>query len=402
MLHTLPPKVSWRSALLWGLGATLALRVGLGAIMSISWITARPHLPLDSPAYRAAFGDLPIPSTIPGELLLSVWTRWDAVHHLNLAMKGYLEVPPGDSVFYPLYAVLTRLVATCTGAGYLLSGLVVSSLAAVCAIACLYRLAGSAFGTQAARWSVVALSVYPTAVFLIAPFTESLFLALTMAAFIAAYDGKWLVVGILGLLASLTRGPGLLTTVPLAIIGIQQWSVMEHDRKASHVALVAVALGLTLAGGLGFLAWRSTLGFLPVSESLRTYSGLELVDPITGLVSAVAQWARVPEFNNTFDLASALTFLGACALLAAHPRWRRWDWLAYMVVNMLFLLGKRSFEASSLQSMSRYVLALFPAFIVVGDWLAGQGSRVRFAYVAVSCAALVTMSALYSLWVFIG
>jgi hypothetical protein len=317
-------------------------------------------------------------------------------------MKGYFQVPPGDSVFYPLYAMLTRLVATCTGAGYVLSGLVVSSLATMCAMACLYRLADTAFGSQAARWSVVALCVFPTAVFLVAPFTESLFLALTMGAFIAAYDGKWLVVGILGLLASLTRGPGLLTAVPLAVIGIQQWSVMERDRSASHAALVAVALGLTIAGGLGFLAWRSAFGFLPVTESLRTYSGLELVDPITGLASAVAQWVRAPQFNNTFDLASGLTFLGMCALVAAHPRWRRWDWLSYMVVNMLFLLSKRSFEASSLQSMSRYVLAFFPAFIVVGDWLAGQGSRVRLVYVAASCAALLTVSALYSLWVFIG
>jgi hypothetical protein len=370
--------------------------------MAAAWLVVRPYLPLGTAAYIQAYGGLPVPANIPDEVLLGVWPRWDAVHYLNLAMRGYFAVSPGDSVFYPLYPALVRVAAPFTGNGYILAGLLVSSLAAVAALACLYRLAESYYGSQAARWSVLALSIYPTALFLVAPFTESLFLALTLGAFLAAYNRKWILAGLLGCLASLTRGPGFLTVVPLGLVALNQWPRGVNQRKTSQALLAGAGLGLTAAGGVAFVVWRSVVGFPSMAETLRRYSGLALVDPLTGLLSALAQWVRVHDLYTTMDLVSLVLFASVCGLLAANPRWRKLDWLAYMVVNLLVFLSKRSVVASSLQSMSRYVLTLFPAFILAGEWLARRGSRARFIYAIVSSVVLVAMTALYPLWVFVG
>lgn len=127
-----------------------------------------------------------------------------------------------------------------------------------------------------------------------------------------------------------------------------------------------------------------------------------MADPLTGLLSALAQWLRVHDLPTTLDAASAVGFIIMIALMAARPRWRRPEWLAFAGANMLLFLSKQSFVASSLQSMSRYVLVLFPAFIVLGDWLSHRNRRIRLIYIAISSIILIALSAAYSLWLFVG
>jgi hypothetical protein len=105
---------------------------------------------------------------------------------------------------------------------------------------------------------------------------------------------------------------------------------------------------------------------------------------------------------TTLEVFSALAFLGLTAAMLGNRRWRRTDWLIYMGVNLSVLLSKHAVRASYLQSLARYVLALFPAFIVVGDWLAHCGPKVRFAYLTLTGTLLIILSTLYALWWFIG
>ena len=65
-------------------------------------------------------------------------------------------------------------------------------------------------GAKSALWTVVFLSVFPTAFFFQAIYSESLFLLLSVACFLAARRGRWALAGAAGFLASLTRNTGLL------------------------------------------------------------------------------------------------------------------------------------------------------------------------------------------------
>jgi hypothetical protein len=104
----------------------------------------------------------------------------------------------------------------------------------------------------------------------------------------------------------------------------------------------------------------------------------------------------------TLEVLSTSIFLGLTVVMLLNPRWRRPEWLAYVFVNLGLFLSKQSLIGSSLQSLPRYVLVLFPCFVVFGDWLASHGQRTRFAYLAGSSAALVVLSMLYALWFFIA
>ena len=392
----------WPAAWGWAVIMVLGLRLALGAVMAGVWLVVRPYLPATIPGDIALTG-----GRVYGRLaeaLLGVWLRWDAVHYLTLAHVGYFQVGVGDSVFYPLYPLLVAAFSPLAGGDYLLAGLVVSTLAATVACAMLYRLTEQAFGPDAARWSILTLALYPTAFFLIAPFTESLFLALTLPAFLAAGARRWWLAGALGALASLVRGPGLLTALALACIA---WRQRPPGRLTTLAGIKSQAAPLAsiilpLAGGAVFILWRAAVGFPSVANVLSVYSGVAFIDPLRGLSLAVVQFIRVHDLPTTLDVISARTFMGVLVAMVAQPRWRRAEWLVYMTANLLVFFSKRSVQAASLQSLARYVLALFPAFIVAGDWLSRRGRKVRFVYTVVSSVGLLGLAVSYSLWWFVG
>ncbi len=393
---------SWRSALKWAVLSTLALRIGLGLVMGTTWMIAKPHLPTETLASGAIYDGLPVPSDAPLDAILGVWVRWDAVHHLNLARLGYFQAPPGDSVFYPLYPALTRLTASLTGGDFILAGLLVSTVACILMLALLYRLAERHHGSETARWSVIVLAIYPLALFLIAPYSESIFIALCLAAFLAAEDRRWWLAGMAGFLAALTRPNGML--IPAGLVFLAWRQARDQSIRLISRQSIPILGGLTLPvlGSLTFLGWRSVSGFASIGQILNDHSGLIMADPLTGLITAIVQWLHVHDLHTTLDVFSALIFIILIILMMVRPRWRRWEWIAFAGANMLLFLSKKSFVASSLQSMSRYVLVLFPAFILLGNLLAQRGRRLRWVYIVISSAGCIALSAAYALWIFIG
>ena len=398
----------WPAAWVWGIALAAALRLGLGVWMGAVWAALKPYLPADRVADPGLYGGLPTYLAFPGDALLGVWVRWDAVHYLNLARLGYFGVSKIDSVFYPLYPGLIYLTSRVTGGDYVFAGLVISTLAAAATFAGLHQLADRQYGAETARWTVAALAVYPTALFLVAPYTEGLFLALTLGALLAAYERRWWWAGGLGALAGLTRGQGILTTAALGWIAWEQWRkegvpfALDGRMVARPLRVIAPGLGLilSLSGGLAYLAWRQAAGLATIGQvASEIYA---LTNPLLGLWYALRQWSAVHDLQTTLDVFSTLAFLGLTAAMLVQARWRRAEWLIYVGINLIAFTAKRNLVASSLQSNSRYVLTLFPAFIVIGDWLARQKPGWRFAYLSASSALLLVFSALYALWWFIG
>jgi hypothetical protein len=159
---------------------------------------------------------------------------------------------------------------------------------------------------------------------------------------------------------------------------------------------------LPIVGGAAFVLWRAAAGFPSLGSVLSQYSGVGFIDPLRGLALAIIQFVRIHDLPTTLDAVSALLFCAMLAAMIAIPRWRKPEWLAYMALNLAVFFSKRSVQAASLQSLARYVLVLFPAFIVLGDWLSRRGHRVRFCYTVVSSIALLVLAVGYSLWWFIG
>ena len=391
----------WRRAAALGIGLAVALRVGLGLVMGAAWVVVRQRISADQVPDISIYGKLTMPGTLLGQAVLGVWPRWDAVQHLNLALRGYVDMTEGSTVFFPLYALLTRAVALVVG-DTIVAGLIVSTIAAAFAFTFLILLGEHVFGREAGEWAAVALAVYPMAVFLIAPFTESLYLALTLGAFLAAYRMRWFAAAGLGALASLTRAPGMAASAAFAVLAWRQRPTPAPGKRSTSLLGVTAAVLAPLAAAAAFLVWRASAGFAPLPVVLGQYVNTTIVDPLTGAFLALRQWLEVHDLPTTLDILSAAGMVAITTLMILRKRWRRPELLVYMLVNLAVLLGRHTEGAPSLKSLSRYVLVLFPAFLVVGDWLATTRRWIRFGYVAISSTVMLILSSLYVFWWFIG
>src|SRR5207248_9164658 len=103
-----------------------------------------------------------------------------------------------------------------SGVALRLSAYVVSATAFVVALVLLHRLVELELGARFARPVLLLVAFWPASFFFSAPYSESLFLAISVGMFYAARTGSWRLAAGLCALATATRPTGLLLLLPLA------------------------------------------------------------------------------------------------------------------------------------------------------------------------------------------
>ncbi len=158
-----------------------------------------------------------------GERLLGIWSHWDGEWYLKIAQKGY-DATDGTSAFFPLYPLLVKLLAFPLGNNHLLAGVLISGGATLALLVLLYELVRRDFDRETGSHTALYLAAFPTAFFFPAIYSEALFLALALGAFLAARHYKnWTITALLVALATLTRSLGILLLIPLAWEWWQQY-----------------------------------------------------------------------------------------------------------------------------------------------------------------------------------
>jgi len=321
--------------------------------------------------------------------LLAPWQRFDTNWYLKIAQRGYAG-DDGSTVYFPLYPALIGLAG-----GSLLAALVVSNLALIGALYLLYRLGAAIADPAAARRAVAYLLLFPTGFFLLAAYTESLFLFFTLGAFLCAARTRWFLAGLFGALAALTRLQGVLIIMPLAFI---VWREIEQVRRTDDLPIVDCVLRFIPL----VLIPLATVAFLAFTNFslLTNYAGqlhARFVFPWENLAASVELLASGQ--GGPIDALNLLTTLGLGALLIAV--WlqlpREYGLFAFlMYLAPLF----RMTTAQPLVSMARYTLAIFPVFFLWGKW--GKNAWVNRAVTYLSTPLQLYLSAQFVMWGWVG
>ena len=127
---------------------------------------------------------------------------WDAQHYLNIAKSGYHGVGP-ELAFYPLWPWLIRAGALV--GRYWIAALVLSNLLSLAALLLLAHWVEQRTDRRVARWTVVALLVFPGSMFFCAAYSESLFLLLTLVIFWAVDRKHWALAALAALVVMALR-----------------------------------------------------------------------------------------------------------------------------------------------------------------------------------------------------
>ncbi|MGP3964648.1 mannosyltransferase family protein [Nonomuraea sp. 3N208] len=150
---------------------------------------------------------------------LDKWRKWDAGLFITIAQYGYDGEPgrPPDEglpAFFPGLPAVLRLVHFVVP-DWAAAGLLVSLVAGAVAMVALARLAE--FEGANGWMAVLALLAFPMAVFLVAGYSEALFLAFAIPAWLAARQGHWAQAVLLAAGASCVRITGLFLALALVV-----------------------------------------------------------------------------------------------------------------------------------------------------------------------------------------
>lgn len=289
--------------------------------------------------------------------LLQIWNSWDTPHYLAIAAGGY--DPAGDPAlvaFFPLLPILIK--AGSAIAPPLVVGLLVSYLATVAAAVGLHRLARLDGGSPAiARNAVLALNLAPTSFALVAPYTEPLFLALVIWAFVRARRADWLGAGVLGLLASLARLQGVLLLPALAVEALHR-----HRRlRGRMLPLLLVVAGPLIYLGINWLAYGDPLFFVGVQQTIFFHRAAPPWEVLGDLWRGVAD-ARWNQYWATVFVAPLVAFVVLAAVLGwtLLSRRSRPSYAAYVGLTLVSL-AMLTWPIST----PRYLLGVFPFFLAV-------------------------------------
>jgi hypothetical protein len=359
----------WSRAAIW-----------LTAIFAFYWFEPNRHP-------RAATWDSPLIHDLGA--FTDIWARWDSVFFVRIAEHGYDEA---SAAFFPLYPALVAGLGRIFFGHYVLAGIAVSLAATLGAFLLLYRLAEERLGAEGARRTVLYLAVFPTALFLQAVYSESLYLLVVLAAFVVAERGRFATAGILAGLAILTRFTGVALLPALAILA---WHSGDRVR-----ALRGLVLALPVAMIYPLVLWQQVgdpWAFWNAQD--RWHRELSPAGPLGGIWSALVHWTP-SDVGPQHAIAVNVEGLVALVLFVvlAVVAWRRFG-AAYGLFAAVSLAIPLSYPSDRwpLLSLPRFGLVIFPLFLALAAVVAGR-PRAHTAVVACSALLLGVAVVQWALW----
>ena len=354
--------------------------------------------------------------------LLQPWRNWDG-HWYWLAVREGYGYHTAVTAFFPLYPMLLYAGDWLLDGRIELAGVLISNAALLGALFLLYQLIATDFPRPVVRRALLYLALFPTAYYFSAVYSESLFLLLSVGCLLAARRDRWWIAGALGFLAALTRSHGILLTLPLAIMFLQQqgWHPLRWRSNPMAIALVP-------AGLMSYLVylrsiWDDPFVTLQAQKGWDRYSA----NPIQALQAgwdavngcAVRDWNAGVDFcwaeqtptvgtmrsflwrwalseSNLIELVSTI-FLIVVAILAF--RFLPLAYSAYFAAGIILPLWSPS-AVHPLMSMHRFALALFPVFIMLA--LIGKWRPAHVAWMIISTILLAFLTIQFASWLWVA
>lgn len=284
--------------------------------------------------------------------IIDLHNRWDSAWYLDIAEKGYYlrgEGQQANVVFFPLYPLLVRLAGCLTGGNLVLAGWIVSSLFLALAVAMLTRLTQEFHPELDPERPAIFLLVFPTAFYLNAVYSESLFLFLSLAVVYFALKRNFILAGACAALASATRVAGVFLFVILFVEFVQAfgWRAVFSPRRVWPLAIAPLGI-------LSFFLhhWVVFGDFLLYLHVQKTFGR----DFQSDLQEYLVVRNNPDLIHTLLDL--SFTFLAILFAILALKRFRL-SYGIYMLVSLAVALS-----TGTALGIARYAMVLFPIYLI--------------------------------------
>lgn len=371
--------------------------------------------------------------------IVTPFSRWDGLWYTAASRNGYRydtvsgidRFGSSNDTLWPLLPWLMRAGSTLTGLPQEVVGFLLVNACFAGALIALYRLIGDEFGMEIARRSIWCIVLLPASFFYQALYTEAPFLMLASLTFLAAKRNRWLLAGILTLLAAMLRSQGVLLIAPLLVIAISQARAAKRKLTPATVWLLLPLLGPLVT------IWHWTARGIPWDGMLRLQrtAFIRDADPWTAVSCAIRNcpaptqpigpafrnvipepgwhWAMEllqhpsrelissPMWRRHFAVSTSvdLVVAAACLLLVIIGLLRLPLWMNVYVLTLLTVACIRLPLDAPFTGFARFTLPLFPLAIVLATLLGDYLTRIFAASVSLVLLAALTAQFANGYWV---
>jgi hypothetical protein len=290
-----------------------------------------------------------------------LWMQWDARHLARVARFGYTDpaTHPHATVFFPLYPLLIRLL-TAVGMTAAIAGIAISAVASLVAFAYLYRLVEEEWGKDDGRRAALYLAFFPTAVFLVAPYTEALFLAGAIPAFYYARRSRWIAAGLFAAVAMGARNTGI-----FLLVGLGAEFLRQRDFRPVTIrrASAGLALGLMPLLIYGSYLWNVKGEFFYFVTDYQRW-GRTLTSPLDTIATSYSMTV-LDEYPTNWMMAmrgEIIAVVFGVAVVAWAVARKEWGYVGFGAPLLLVLVSSPYFY-----SAPRSMLQFFPSVLFLTD-----------------------------------
>ncbi|GMQ46209.1 mannosyltransferase family protein [Vibrio sp. 10N] len=293
---------------------------------------------------------------------MDIWQqicRFDCMWFQRIADDGYALVPTymrggnaANWAFMPVSPLLGKLVSLLVGDTNL-ALVLVSNLTFVLSVAVfVMALKQLRFDGEIQETAIWLLCFSPYAVYAMSGYSEPLYIALISGVFIACYRQNWWTVGLLGLVAAITRNLGVMLVFSVLIVGLQAYGASSFYRLRSQALSVVAAIWLIPLGFFSYMAYlHFHMGDALAFGHIQIAWGREFSNPIEWLMYGV----KTGGAKLYLVLVSLLGFALNGYLFAN----RRYAEAVFMLINLMIPLS------SGVNAMPRYIFGLYPTYLAI-------------------------------------
>lgn len=323
--------------------------------------------------------------------LVSAYQTWDAQHYLFLADVGYKRGNFSNS-FYPLFPAVIAL-GTFFTRDFFISGIILANIFSFIAFYYFYLFVKSfAHSEKIAFTALLFLLFFPTSFYFSLIYSESLFFLLSICFFYYLYNHKFLLAAIFSLLLPLTRPLGIVIIIPFLVYYMFNYVKLSFAKMIFFLVFPFIGIGIYFF--YLFLKTGSALeGFIVQQYSIAQWSFFNIFFPNKLLFNLFfVPWQTHGFLNSGIDRVFFLLFL-----LFLPYIYKKTDKVLFayaLCLGLTPILG-------SFMSYIRYIVVIFPVFIVLAMLIEQKYAYMKYAvlYIFLSLQTLFLILHSLNFWV---
>ena len=270
--------------------------------------------------------------------------------------------------FYPLYPFALRL-GDQAGIGVVFTGFLINLISTAIASCYLWLLARDYFSSKALAWrTLFVFLLFPSAVFLAAVYTESLFCATVFASMYYLSKRRWLAASLWIGLATAIRAPGSILIVVALIHFVRIWLTERKGKPFDRSGLWLLLCPVGIIGTLLYQYWHQgdALVIIKVYNICWTWRHFN-----PNVFATYYSWI----YNGVTALLKKNYAAGMDSLVIVFP-WTLGLISVFFLRKERFLFGSFALlnwwliaSFTTAESANRYALPIFPIYLLIVDRL---------------------------------